>query len=124
MKNVSHLALTSIVENESSHINSIIYSCINNDPSVAESQFSKLRCWISELSTVSVREELKEILFPLLCHLYVEMLRGGHKTAAATFLKKNQSISTDDEAVLMLEELASLENTKDIEDKNVIQNLR
>ena len=52
------------------------------------------------------------------------MLRGGHKNAAGTFLKKNQSISTEEEAILMLEELASIESTKDIEEKDIVQNLR
>ncbi|EEB15358.1 WD-repeat protein, putative [Pediculus humanus corporis] len=124
LKTVSHLTLSSVVENESSHANSILYSCINNDPSVAESQFLKLKNWINELTNTTVKNELKELLFPLLCHLYIEMLRGGHKNAAGTFLKKNQSISTEEEAILMLEELASIESTKDIEEKDIVQNLR
>lgn len=121
---MSHLTLSSVVDNESSHVNSIIYSCINNDPSIAESQFHKLKSWINELTSVDVKEELKELLFPLLCHLYIEMLRGGHKIAAASFLKKHQSISTEEEAILMLEELASIDSTKDIEEKDVVQSLR
>lgn len=124
IKTIQQIALSTVVENESSHVNSIMYSCINNDPTIAEAQFSKLKNWISEIKPSFISDELKEILFPLLCHLYIEMLRGGHKTAAATFLKKNQSISTEEEAILMLEELATVESTKDIEEKDVIKTFR
>lgn len=121
---MSNFTLSSLVDNESSHVNSIMYSCINNDPSIAESQFYKLKNWINDLTLLDVREELKALLFPLLCHLYIEMLKGGHKTAAASFLKNNQSLSTEEEGILLLEQLASIENPKDIDDKNIIQNLR
>ena len=124
IKTIQQIALSSIVENETSHVNSIMYSCINNDPSVAESQFTKLKNWIYEVKPAHISEELKEILFPMLCHLYLEMLKGGHKVAAANFLKKNQSISMEEEAILTLEELATIENTKDIEEKDVIKTLR
>lgn len=124
LKTVSHLTLSSVVDNESSHVNSIMYSCINNDPTIAESQFQKLKNWVNDLTPLEVKEELKELLFPLLCHFYIEMLKGGHKTAAASFLKKNQSISTEKEAVLLLEELAGVESVTDIEGKAVIKNFR
>lgn len=113
-----------MVENETSHVNSIMYTCINNDPTIAETQFTKLKNWIYDVKPTYISEELKEILFPLLCHLYLEMLKGGHKIAAANFLKKNQSISMQEEAILMLEELATVESTKDIEEKDVIKTLR
>lgn len=123
-KSIPHIALSSVVENQSSNVNSIMYSCINNDPSIAESQFARLKIWLNELEPSNIAQELKAILFPLLCHLYIEMLQGGHKAAAASFLKRNQSISTEEEAILMLEELATVENVKDIEEKDIIQNLR
>lgn len=38
-----------------------------------------------------MKNELLGLLSPLLCHLYLEMLRGGHSTAAQVFLKQHSA---------------------------------
>lgn len=100
-----------------------MYKCVNNDPTVAEAQFCNLKNWINELECSKMSEELKTVLFPMLCHLYIEMLSGGHKTAASSFLIKHQSLSSE-EGFELLEELASAESTKDINESKVLSCLR
>lgn len=108
---------------EASFPNSVSYKCVNNDPAVAEAQFANLKSWINELECHKTAQELKIILFPMLCHIYLDMLIGGHKAAASSFLMKHQSIGLE-EGYELLEELATVEDLKDLSDKKTLNHLR
>lgn len=87
-QSAEEMAVASIVQYDTSKTNSILFSCINNDPTQYDVQYNKLYNFIKDFKIESVKNELMAILSPLLCHLYLEMLRGGHSNAAQTFLKK------------------------------------
>lgn len=50
---------------------------------------SRLVNFIDELKNEKIKSELLGLLSPLLCHMYLEMLRGGHGGAAQVFLKRH-----------------------------------
>lgn len=90
---------------------------------MAETQFHNLKAWINEIDCHKTSDELKALLFPLLCHLYIEILTGGHKDEATAFLRKYQSVSPE-EGYELLEELASIEKVKDGNEKKILTLLR
>lgn len=47
--------------------------------------------FIKEIKIEKVKNELFGLLSPLLCHMYLEMLRGGHGGAAQMFLKRHSA---------------------------------
>lgn len=49
----------------------------------------RLLNFIKEIKVENVKNELLGLLTPLLCHMYLEMLRGGHGSAAQMFLKRH-----------------------------------
>lgn len=52
---------------------------------------SRLVNFIKEIKQEKVKNELLGLLCPLLCHLYLEMLRGGHGGPAQMFLKRHSA---------------------------------
>ncbi|KAM3966883.1 will decrease acetylation [Aphomia sociella] len=85
------MAVSSIVQCESSRANSILFSCINNDSGQYDVQYTRLVNFIKGIKLEKVKNELLGLLSPLLCHLYLEMLRGGHSSAAQVFLKRHSA---------------------------------
>ncbi|XP_013173909.1 PREDICTED: TAF5-like RNA polymerase II p300/CBP-associated factor-associated factor 65 kDa subunit 5L isoform X2 [Papilio xuthus] len=88
-RSAEEMAVATIVQCESSRANSILFSCINNDSAQYDVQYTKLFNYIKEIKIETVKNELLSLLAPLLCHLYLEMLRGGHGGAAQMFLKRH-----------------------------------
>ncbi|CAB3235554.1 unnamed protein product [Arctia plantaginis] len=83
------MAVATIVQCEASRANSILFSCINNDSGQYDVQYTRLVNFIKEIRNEKVKNELLGLLCPLLCHLYLEMLRGGHGGPAQMFLKRH-----------------------------------
>ncbi|XP_059053538.1 TAF5-like RNA polymerase II p300/CBP-associated factor-associated factor 65 kDa subunit 5L [Achroia grisella] len=90
-QSAEQMAVSSIVQCESSRANSILFSCINNDSGQYDVQYTKLVNFIKGVKLEKVRNELLGLISPLLCHLYLEMLRGGHSSAAQVFLKRHSA---------------------------------
>ncbi|XP_022113528.2 TAF5-like RNA polymerase II p300/CBP-associated factor-associated factor 65 kDa subunit 5L [Pieris rapae] len=90
-QSAEEMAVATIVQCESSRANSVLFSCINNDPGQYDIQYTRLFNFIKELKIEQVRSELLGLLTPLLCHLYLEMLRGGHSGPAQMFLKRHSA---------------------------------
>ncbi|KAF2883090.1 hypothetical protein ILUMI_23082 [Ignelater luminosus] len=85
---VQDFVLSSFIENEISRPNSILYSCFNNDPVIIDHTFSKFITWLKEsLKAKSNYEDLELLVGPLFCHIYLEILRGGHTERATNFFK-------------------------------------
>ncbi|XP_045767157.1 TAF5-like RNA polymerase II p300/CBP-associated factor-associated factor 65 kDa subunit 5L isoform X2 [Maniola jurtina] len=90
-RSAEEMAVATIVQYESSRANSILFSCINNDPGHYDVQYTRLVSFIKEIKLEKVKSELLGLLTPLLCHMYLEMLRGGHGGAAQMFLKRHSA---------------------------------
>ncbi|CAG9579816.1 unnamed protein product [Danaus chrysippus] len=90
-RSAEEMAVATIVQCEASRANSIMFSLINNDPGNYDAQYTKLVNFIKEINIEKVKNELLGLLTPLLCHLYLEMLRGGHGGAAQMFLKRHSA---------------------------------
>ncbi|XP_048003823.1 TAF5-like RNA polymerase II p300/CBP-associated factor-associated factor 65 kDa subunit 5L [Leguminivora glycinivorella] len=88
-QSVEQMAVSTIVQCEASRANSILFSCINNDPGQYDVQYTRLLNFIKDIKVENVKNELLALLTPLLCHMYLEMLRGGHGGAAQMFLKRH-----------------------------------
>ncbi|XP_035440971.1 TAF5-like RNA polymerase II p300/CBP-associated factor-associated factor 65 kDa subunit 5L [Spodoptera frugiperda] len=90
-RSAEQMAVATIVQCEASRANSILFSCINNDSGQYDSQYTRLVNFIKEIKQEKVKNELLGLLCPLLCHLYLEMLRGGHGGPAQMFLKRHSA---------------------------------
>lgn len=88
-RSAEQMAAATIVQCEASRANSILFSCINNDSGQYDVQYSRLVNFIKDVTNEKVKNELLGLLCPLLCHLYLEMLRGGHGGPAQMFLKRH-----------------------------------
>uniref|UniRef100_A0A1Y1L7B1 TFIID subunit TAF5 NTD2 domain-containing protein n=1 Tax=Photinus pyralis TaxID=7054 RepID=A0A1Y1L7B1_PHOPY len=86
---IGQFKMFSHIENETSRPNSILYSCFNNDPVLFEQTFGKFLLWIKDLlkNNKKKHEDLELVIGPLFCHIYLEILRGGHTERASSFLK-------------------------------------
>lgn len=92
-QSTDQLQITGNVEKEIFRGNAFLYSnvfCINSSVQV-DQQFSRISLFIQSLSG-TIRNELRNLLPPLLCHLYIEMLKGRDWKPATDFLKKNATI--------------------------------
>lgn len=85
------MAVATIVQCEASRANSILFSCINNDSAQYDIQYTRLVNFIKEIKIDKIKNELLGLLSPLLCHMYLEMLRGEHGGAAQMFLKRHSA---------------------------------
>lgn len=80
--------------------------------------------WISSLNNEDVKLELRGLLYPVFCHLYLEMLHAGNPQAAIQFLKAHQSEFPSDSERDFLEELSSVFSIQDIELRPLVNAFR
>uniref|UniRef100_A0A1B6DIH6 Uncharacterized protein n=1 Tax=Clastoptera arizonana TaxID=38151 RepID=A0A1B6DIH6_9HEMI len=119
------MAVSALIEKDASRLNSIIFSSINNDLAQAEQQFVKLKTWITDKCEEKCRSELSELLFPLFCHLYLEIIRGGHRQATSKFLKRYQELFMNTEYSRdIIKELSTVLTTQDINNLPLLQAFR
>lgn len=71
-----------------------------------------------------MRIELRGILYPLFCHLYLEMLHAGNIQAAKAFLKAHQSDFVTDIERNFIDELSGVHSVQDIELKFIVNSFR
>lgn len=86
------LRLTLTIDNEVSKVNSIMYSCINNDPIAIDQNFGKFLNWIKELKKRKTELDLELLIGPLFCHLYLDILEHDHKDRANLFFEKHYAL--------------------------------
>ncbi|XP_055322002.1 uncharacterized protein LOC129578004 [Sitodiplosis mosellana] len=80
-----------MMDDDVAKVNSILYSnvlCLSNNQSTVELQFSKFHKFIQSQTVPAVKAELQTLLWPLLCHIYIEMIKGRDSRPAAEFLRK------------------------------------
>ncbi|XP_021694087.1 uncharacterized protein LOC5576112 [Aedes aegypti] len=93
-QSTEQIAMNTAIENEISKANSFLFSnifCLNNNPAQVDQHFVKL-CNFIKCQSESVRDELSELVNPLLCHLYIEMLKGRDWRPAILFLRKHATL--------------------------------
>ncbi|EAT45967.1 AAEL002802-PA, partial [Aedes aegypti] len=93
-QSTEQIAMNTAIENEISKANSFLFSnifCLNNNPAQVDQHFVKL-CNFIKCQSESVRKELSELVNPLLCHLYIEMLKGRDWRPAILFLRKHATL--------------------------------
>jgi transcription initiation factor TFIID subunit 5 len=79
------------IRNEISRTNSFTFSNIsslNGNQSPVDQQMSKLVKFVQGQRNTLVRKELETLLPPLVCHLFIEMLKGKEWRPAHEFLRK------------------------------------
>lgn len=85
-----------------------------------------LKTWINESKEEKCRQELYKMLFPFLCHLYLELLGASiDKQKATKFLMHHQELFLGHEEYREIaEELSQVSNIQDIEAKPRVIALR
>ncbi|XP_008202927.2 TAF5-like RNA polymerase II p300/CBP-associated factor-associated factor 65 kDa subunit 5L isoform X1 [Nasonia vitripennis] len=109
------MTLSVTAECGTSRDNSIVFSAISNDVVAADQAYQKLKHCINGLANEKLRMELRGILYPVFCHLYLEMLHAGNRQAAVQFMRSYQGDFTSDTEKDFLDELSSVFSIQDIE---------
>ncbi|KAG5896006.1 hypothetical protein JTB14_007571 [Gonioctena quinquepunctata] len=88
--------------------NSVLYSCYNIDPMVIDHNFTKFLIWLREQTKHrSCCLDIEQLTGSLFCHLYLDMIRGGHADRASAFYKCHFS-SVENKCNSPLKELINL----------------
>ncbi|KFB44148.1 hypothetical protein ZHAS_00011985 [Anopheles sinensis] len=82
--------MNTAIKNETSKVNSFLFSniCLNTNMAQVDQHFAKF-VKFARSQPEAIRSELSEIIPPLLCHLYIEMLKGRDWRPAIDFLRKH-----------------------------------
>lgn len=104
--------------------NSIIFSAIINDPVAADQAYQKLKNWINGVASDKLRNELRELLYPVFCHFYLEMLHAGNSQLAIQFLKTHQTDFTTRTEKDFLDELSNVSSIQDVEIRPLVHAFR
>lgn len=83
-----------------------------------------MKLCINGLSNEKIRKELRGVLYPVFCHLYLEMLHAGNRQAAVQFMKSHQVDFTMEAERDFLEELSSVYSIQDIELRPLVNAFR
>lgn len=119
------MAVSAAVDRVVRRSNSFTFSLINNDMVAVDQQFLKLKTWIADLKQEKFQCELASLLCPVFCHLYLEMLCGGHRQSANKFFKRHQVLfSSREHNRELLEELSSVTSSQDIDSNSVVKAFR
>lgn len=92
--------------------------------------YFRFKAWINDLAVVKCRTELSQLILPLFCHMYLEMLQGGNRQAAPKFLKRYQhSLASENSnsgsrISEVLEELSYVSCTQDISTRPILKAFR
>uniref|UniRef100_A0A182P0A3 Uncharacterized protein n=2 Tax=Pyretophorus TaxID=44537 RepID=A0A182P0A3_9DIPT len=89
-QSTEQIVMNTAIKNDTSMVNSFLYSniCLNTNLMQVEQHFAKFAKFVRN-QPEPIRAELFEIIPPLLCHLYIEMLKGRDWRPAIEFLRKH-----------------------------------
>lgn len=118
------MTLNASATSATSQDNSIIFSAISIDVAAADQAYQRLKMWVNIAVDDKLKTELKRLLYPVFCHLYLEMLHAGNRQAAIQFLKSHQNEFSNDAEKDFLEELSSVFSVQDIELRPVVNSFR
>ncbi|XP_011175839.1 TAF5-like RNA polymerase II p300/CBP-associated factor-associated factor 65 kDa subunit 5L [Solenopsis invicta] len=123
-QNSDQTTLNTTAECGTSQENSIVFSAITIDTIAADQAYQRLRKWMSNILNEKIRVELQGLLYPIFCHLYLEMIHTGNRQAAAQFLKSHQDEFISDTERDFLEELGDVDTIQDIDMKTYVKVFR
>lgn len=86
--------------------------------------YFRIKVWVTSLTDEDRKQELRGLLYPVFCHLYLEMLHAGNPQAAIQFLKTHQSDFALESERDFLEELSSVFSIQDIELRPLVNAFR
>ncbi|CAL7945827.1 unnamed protein product [Xylocopa violacea] len=118
------MTLNATAASATSQDNSIIFSAISIDVAAADQAYQRLKMWVNIALDDKLKMELKGLLYPVFCHLYLEMLHAGNRQAAAQFLKSHQNEFNSETEKDFLEELSSVFSVQDIELRPLVNSFR
>uniref|UniRef100_A0A182VS33 hypoxia-inducible factor-proline dioxygenase n=1 Tax=Anopheles minimus TaxID=112268 RepID=A0A182VS33_9DIPT len=89
-QSTEQIVMNTAIKNDTSIVNSFLYSniCLNSNIALVEQHFAKFAKFVRN-QPEPIRTELNDIIPPLLCHLYIEMLKGRDWRPAIEFLRKH-----------------------------------
>uniref|UniRef100_A0A182IXU6 Uncharacterized protein n=1 Tax=Anopheles atroparvus TaxID=41427 RepID=A0A182IXU6_ANOAO len=89
-QSTEQIVMNTAIKNETSKVNSFLFSniCLNTNMAQVDQHFAKF-VKFTRSQPEAIRAELSEIIPPLLCHLYIEMLKGREWRPAIDFLRKH-----------------------------------
>ncbi|XP_035894484.1 uncharacterized protein LOC118504295 [Anopheles stephensi] len=89
-QSTEQIVMNTAIKNDTSMVNSFLYSniCLNSNLAQVDQHFAKFAKFVRN-QPEPIRTELNEIIPPLLCHLYIEMLKGRDWRPAIEFLRKH-----------------------------------
>ncbi|KAL6431357.1 hypothetical protein ACFW04_007179 [Cataglyphis niger] len=118
------MTLNATAECGTSQDNSIVFSAITIDVTAADQAYQRLKKWMNIILNEKIKVELQGLLFPIFCHLYLEMLHAGNRQAAIQFLKAHQNEFVSDTEKDFLEELSRVFSVQDIELRSLVNAFR
>ncbi|XP_072042704.1 TAF5-like RNA polymerase II p300/CBP-associated factor-associated factor 65 kDa subunit 5L [Amphiura filiformis] len=90
-ESLTSMAAQAAADREMGALNMVSCTTCEADGDVYEEQFNKLKCFIDE-SLEEYKSDLQGLLYPLFVHLFLEMIYGGHKSAAHSLYNKHHSV--------------------------------
>ncbi|XP_011633999.1 TAF5-like RNA polymerase II p300/CBP-associated factor-associated factor 65 kDa subunit 5L isoform X1 [Pogonomyrmex barbatus] len=123
-QNSDQMTLNATAECGTSQENSIVFSAITIDITAADQAYQRLKKWMNVILNEKIRIELQGLLYPIFCHLYLEMLHVGNRQPAVQFLKTHQNDFVSDTEKDFIEELSSVYSVQDIELRPLVNAFR
>ncbi|XP_011864698.1 PREDICTED: TAF5-like RNA polymerase II p300/CBP-associated factor-associated factor 65 kDa subunit 5L [Vollenhovia emeryi] len=123
-QNGDQTTLSATAECGTSQENSIVFSAISVDTAAANQAYQRFKKWMNSILNENIRTELLGLLYPIFCHLYLEMLHTGNREAATDFLKTHQNEFVSETEKDFLEELSSVFSVQDIELRPLVKAFR
>lgn len=77
------------IENDVSRPNSILYSTLNSDPTIIDQNFARFLAWLRRQKEKEMCMDLDQLVGPLFCHFYIEIMKGEHKEKAGMFFRNH-----------------------------------
>ncbi|XP_011303006.1 TAF5-like RNA polymerase II p300/CBP-associated factor-associated factor 65 kDa subunit 5L [Fopius arisanus] len=118
------MTLSAKAESAVSRDNAIVFSAIINDIVTADQAYQRLKAWVYSVKAEKIKHELNGLLYPVFCHLYLEILHAGNPQAALQFMKNHQNEFVLDTERDFLEELSSVFTIQDIELRPLVNAFR
>jgi len=105
--------------------NAFSFNCVGSPEVVLDEQFTAFKHILQTETAPAYRKELEGLLYPLFCHVYLEMISSGQKNPAHRFMSKHQGLFQEKSIERsMVETLQVIFSIYDIYQKEEVRNLR
>jgi len=119
-ESVQESTLRNYAANHAGLSNVVSYNCIGASEVVFDEQYTAFKQFLRTDCLEKYRKELEGLLYPLFCHVYLDMIISGHKTPAHRFMSKHQGLFQGrPEETSMVETLQVVSNVEDFLQESV-----